>query len=155
MIGKSILLFLVWLGLTSSLDSQELIVGIGVSLFIAKYFTADSSECILKVLPKYFRFIPVFLKGLIQSNIDVAKIVLDPKLPTNTGIIKLKTSLKSDHDKLLLANAITLTPGTITLDLEGEDVYIHVLDLKTLDKVQLQTEIIDDWERYIIPTHTE
>lgn len=149
MIGKSIFLFLVWLGLTSSLDPQELIVGVVVSLFVAKYFTEDSSECILKVLPKYVRFVPVFLKALIQANIDVAKIVLSPKLPTNTGIVKLKTSLQSDHDKLLLANAITLTPGTITLDLDGEDIYIHVLDLHTLDREVLQKEIIDDWEKYI------
>ena len=149
MIGKTILLFLVWVGLTSSLDLQELFVGAIVSFVIAKYFTKDSDECILSAIPRYLRFIPVFIKALVQANIDVAKIVLSPKLPTNTGIVKLHTSLERDYDKLLLANAITLTPGTITLDLDGEDLYVHVLNLKTLDRAVLQKEIIDDWEKYI------
>jgi len=77
----------------------------------------------------------------------VAKIVLNPKLPINTRIVKLKTILKSDSDKLLLANAITLTPGTITLELDGEDLYVHVLNITNENKEVLQQEIVNELEK--------
>ena len=147
MLGKFILLFLVWIGLTNSLDIQELLVGAIISFIIARFFTQADKKIDLKdIVLKYIKFIPIFLKNLIQSNIEVAKIVLNPKLPINTGIVKLKTTLKSDYDKLILANAITLTPGTITMELEGEDLYVHVLDIKTLDRDTLQKEIVDELE---------
>jgi len=98
----------------------------------------------------YIRFIPVFLKNLVKSNIEVAKIVLTPELPTNTGIVKLKTKLTNDHDKLLLANAITLTPGTITLELNNDELYVHVLSIKSLDRAILQREIVDEMERALL-----
>ena len=146
MIGKFILLFLVWIGLTNSIDIQELIVGAVVAFVVAKFFTKDEEIDLKNNILKYIKFAPTFFKSLLISNIEVAKIVLDPKLPINTGIVKLKTSLKNDYDKLLLANAITLTPGTITLELEGDDLYIHVLNLNTLDRDILQKEIVDSLE---------
>ena len=93
---------------------------------------------------------PLFLKSLVKSNIEVAKIVLDPGLPINPGIIKLKTSLTDEYDKLLLANAITLTPGTITVELKDDFLYIHVLDLKTADRELMQQEIMGAFENALI-----
>ncbi len=61
--------------------------------------------------------------------------------------MKLKTILKSDSDKLLLANAITLTPGTITLELDGEDLYLHVLNITNENKEVLQQEIVNELEK--------
>ena len=150
MIQKFILLFLVWIGLTNSLDTQELIVGAVVAFVVAKFFTKDQNINIGRLVRVYIRFIPVFLKNLVKSNIEVAKIVLTPELPINTGIVKLKTKLTNDHDKLLLANAITLTPGTITIELDNDDLYIHVLNLDSLDRAILQKEIVDDMERALL-----
>jgi multicomponent Na+:H+ antiporter subunit E len=146
MIGKFILLFAVWIGLTNSLSFQELGVGAVVSLAVAYLFGGDEKLNLWAIFLKYAQFTPVFIKALIQSNLQVARIVLSPSLPVNPGIVKLKTSLKNDYDKLILANAITLTPGTITLDLEGENIYIHILDLKTTDKATLQHDIIEAFE---------
>ncbi len=146
MLGKFILLFLVWVGLTNSLDLQELSVGFILSLGVAYFFGGSETLHLGTVIIKYLKFAPTFIKALIQSNIEVAKIVLTPGLPVNPGIVKLKTTLKNDYDKLILANAITLTPGTITMDLRGEDIYIHVLNLKTTDKEMLQKEIIESFE---------
>ena len=146
MIGKFILLFAVWIGLTNSLSFQELGVGAVVSLAVAYLFGGDEKLKLWAIFLKYAQFTPVFIKALIQSNLQVARIVLSPSLPVNPGIVKLKTSLKNDYDKLILANAITLTPGTITLDLEGENIYIHILNLKTTDKSTLQHDIIEAFE---------
>jgi len=147
MLGKFILLFLVWIGLTNSLDIQELIVGAIVAFVIARFFTPNREFNLKELVIKYIKFIPIFLKNLVQSNIAVAKIVLNPKLPINTGIVKLKTSLNSDHDKLVLANAITLTPGTITVELRDNDLFIHILNMDSFDRDILQKEIVDELER--------
>jgi len=147
MIGKFILLFLVWIGLTNSLNIQELIVGAMVSFIIAKFFTPNREFNLKDLAVKYIRFIPIFLKNLIESNIAVAKIVLNPKLPINTGIVKLKTDLTNEHDKLILANAITLTPGTITVELRDSELFIHVLNLDSLDRDKLQDSIVGELER--------
>jgi len=146
MISKTLLLLTVWIGLTNTLDPQELLVGIIASLGVAYFFGGNTPLNLGTILLKYTRFTPTFIKALIQSNIEVARIVLTPSLPVNPGIVKLKTRLENDYDKLLLANAITLTPGTITLDLDGEDIYIHILDLKTTNKATLQKEIIEGFE---------
>ena len=150
MIGKFILLFLVWIGLTNSLDPQELIVGAVVAFVVAKYFTKDNDMSLRGLTFKYLKFAPIFIKNLVQSNIEVARIVLNPKLPINTGIVKLKTKLTDKHDKLILANAITLTPGTITLELDDSELYIHVLNLDSLDRDILQKEIVDGMERALV-----
>jgi len=147
MIGKFILLFLVWIGLTNSLDVQELLVGAVVAFVVAKYFTKDNKMSLRGLTIKYLRFTPIFIKNLVQSNIEVAKIVLNPKLPINTGVVKLKTKLTDKHDKLILANAITLTPGTITLELDNDELYVHVLNMDSLDRDVLQLEIVDGLER--------
>ena len=150
MIGKFILLFLVWIGVTNSLNIQELIVGAIVSFLIAKFFTPDREFNIKDLAIKYIKFIPIFLKNLIESNIAVAKIVLNPKLPINTGIVKLKTDLTNEHDRLILANAITLTPGTITVELRDRELFIHVLNLDTSDRKMLQDSIVGELERGIL-----
>ena len=144
MFGKFILLFLVWIGLTNSLHYQELIVGFFVSLIIVYFFTGDEKMSLIKEIKKYIKFTPLFIINLIKSNIEIAKIVLNPKLPINPAIIKLKLNTNNDFYKLLLANAITLTPGTITMEVKDNDIYIHILDLKIKDKRILQEDIIDN-----------
>ncbi len=147
MVGKFILLFLVWIGLTNSLNIQELIVGAIVSFIIAKFFTPNREFNIKDLAVKYIKFIPIFFKNLIESNIAVAKIVLNPKLPINTAIVKLKTDLTNEHDRLILANAITLTPGTITVELRDSELFIHILNLDSFDRAKLQDNIIGELER--------
>ena len=93
MIGKTLLLFIVWIGLTNSIDPQELIVGVIVAFMIAKFFTKDIDIDFKSLIIKHLKFSPIFLKNLIKSNIEVAKIVLSPKIQINTGIVKLKTEL--------------------------------------------------------------
>ena len=146
MFGKFVLLFLVWIGLTNSLHYQELIVGVLTSLFVTYYFTGDEKINLFKLLMKYGRFLPLFFKDLIIANIELAKIILNPKLKINPAIITLDVGLENDFDKLILANAITLTPGTITIDVQDKLIYIHILNLKTKDKDLLQKEIIDRYE---------
>jgi multicomponent Na+:H+ antiporter subunit E len=148
-IGKFILLFLVWIGISNSLAPDELIVGAIVSFIVVYFFTDRSKLNLFSILKKYIFFIPLFLKELVKSNLEVAKIVLSPKIDIKSGIVDLQTTLINDSDKLLLANSITLTPGTLTLELDGDHLYVHVLDIKEDEKEYLQEKIVGKFEKVI------
>jgi multicomponent Na+:H+ antiporter subunit E len=79
--------------------------------------------------------VPVFAWALLKANIDVAVRLLSPKLPIRPGIVKIKTNLKSESGLTFLANSITLTPGTTTVDIDRENgfLYVHWLNVKTED----------------------
>ena len=148
----SILLFIVWLLLTSSIHYQELIVGAILSLVIALFASKLNSQCISGITNpfKWFIYIIIFFKNLIAANINVATIVLKPKLPINPGIIKLKTNADTNFKKLVIANSITLTPGTITLDVIDDYFYVHWINVETDDMEKASKIIKGDFEKYIL-----
>lgn len=94
-------------------------------------------------------YIFVFGWEIILANIDVAKRVLQPTVDINPGIVKIKTKLKTDLAKLVLANSITLTPGTLTVDVIGDELYIHWIDVKTQDVQKATEEIAATFEKYL------
>ncbi|ASJ06947.1 Na+/H+ antiporter subunit E [Thermococcus pacificus] len=125
-----IVLFLIWLLLTASLDPQELGFGLILSLIVAAFtYEIFSTGGLANLHPKRvayaIAYVPYFLWAMIMANLDVAYRVLHPKRPIRPGIVRCKTVLNSDVGKLALANSITLTPGTITLDVDGDNYFIH------------------------------
>jgi multicomponent Na+:H+ antiporter subunit E len=151
MISRLILFFIgfvVWMLLTWPLDLQHLIVGILVSAFVS-FMTGDmfvKRPHVFKHPTRYLWFlyyVPVFIWECIKANIDVAYRVGHPDLLINPGIVKVKTTLKSDTGLTFLANSITLTPGTMCVDIDEENgfLYIHWIDVKDKD-IQKATEII-------------
>jgi multicomponent Na+:H+ antiporter subunit E len=94
-------------------------------------------------------YLVVFLWELIKSNVNVALRVINPKLPINPGIVKVKTRLKSPMGRMILANSITLTPGTLTIDIKDDFFYIHWIDVKTLDAEEVRKEIFGKFEKYL------
>lgn len=148
------MLFIVWLGFTTSLDPQELITGAVVSFLIAivafKTFTDYGLSFFHpKKIFNILKFIFVFIIALLKSNLDVALRVINPKLPINPGIVTYKTKLKSDTAKVFLANAITLTPGTLSIDVIGDEFYIHWIDVVSDDPEIIFNEIGADFERIL------
>ena len=102
--------FLVWSLLVWPLDLQHAVVGMAVAALIA-FLTGDMftrRPHHFGHISRYFWFfyyIPMFLWECLKANIDVALRVLNPKMPINPGIIKVKTSLKSDTALTFLANS--------------------------------------------------
>ena len=78
-------------------------------------------------------YIPILLWEIIKSNLDVAYRVLHPRMPINPGIVRVPVTLKSGYGKTILANSITLTPGTLTLDVKDQNFYVHWLNIQTYD----------------------
>ena len=147
----TIFLFLIWIGLTMSFHVQELTTGFIVSFIIALLYVKNytSSEKFSFNPIAYIKYIIVFLKNLVLSNWDVARRVIDPKLPINPGIVAIKTNLKEDYKKLMLANSITLTPGTITMGVKDDTLFIHWIDVVATDIEKASEEIAGDFERTI------
>lgn len=150
-----IFLMLLWIMFTSTFAAQELIIGGLLTMFISFLSIRLFTCCDLSLLSpvKIFWMIyyfGVFLIALIQANLDVARRVLSPSLPINPGVVKFKTKLTTNYSKMVLANSITLTPGTLSIDIIGDTFYIHWIDVKTTDPEKAFTEIAESFEKVLL-----
>jgi len=149
-----IFLLLVWLLLTSSFHLQEIITGLSVSLILSLflghyYLKLGLPPLSIKRFIFFLAYIGVLFWEIIKANFDVAYRVLHPKMPIKPGIVTIKTGLKSDIAKMILANSITLTPGTFTLDILGDNLLIHWINVKTEDVDEASKIIGGKFEKYL------
>ena len=70
-------------------------------------------------------------------------------MPIKPGIVKVKTNLKSEFAKIILANSITMTPGTISVDIIGNYLYVHWIYVRSEDPDIYTNEISGQFEKYI------
>ena len=91
-------------------------------------------------------YLPYFLILCIRANLDVAVRVLHPDIPIRPGIVKVRTTLNTEMAKTFLANSITLTPGTLTVDIDGQDLYIHWINIDTESAEKRTAEICGRFE---------
>jgi len=149
-----VLSYLTWLALNWSVEADVLITGAGISVLISLLFCRNCTVLqTVKLTPKSFAYafayVFVFLWDLLKSNIDVALRVLKPSLPINPGIVEVKTKLNSNIGKMLLANSITLTPGTLTVDIKDDRMYIHWIDVSSTDVEEATKSIVKKFEKYL------
>lgn len=140
-----ILSFLTWVALTSLWKFQDvvagLIVSVIVSLIAGKFLiTTEKSRHFFIRFLFFIRYAFTFLWEMIKANFNVAYIVINPKLPIKPGIVKIKTELTKDTARTVLANSITLTPGTMSVDINPEtgEIYIHWIKVKSKDPKDVQ-----------------
>lgn len=145
-IAQFIVSFLMWVLLTWSIKIEDILAGLVVALFVTILTRKLFPEDFLKLLnPGRFLlglfYLPYLFFYIILANLDVAYRVLNPYLPIKPGIVKVKTSLTNDFAKTILANSITLTPGTLTVEVDGDDFYVHWINISS-DNPEIQKEII-------------
>ncbi|WP_406608490.1 Na+/H+ antiporter subunit E [Candidatus Infernicultor aquiphilus] len=149
--------FIVWCLLDWVPDWQHLIVGGFVSAFVT-FMIGDlfiTRPHVLKHPLRYWYFfayyLPIFLWECFKANLDVAYRVLHPRLPINPGIVKVKVELKTDTALTFLANSITLTPGTMSVDIDKDNgiLYIHWIDVKTKDIESTTRIIVERFEKIL------
>ena len=141
-----VVLFALWLLLVWSVDRQDLVAGFVIALLVALVFgSVFLSEPSRVFAPKrwflFLCYVPYFIYYCGRANLDVAYRVIHPDLPIRPGIVKVSTQLKTDLAKTFLANSITLTPGTLTVDICGPDLYIHWINIPE-EKVEEQARKI-------------
>lgn len=144
-IAMFIFWFIIWCALSYPVGRVDIIIGIIASVFVT-YMTADLAAQVgekdngkkygifsfLKRFLWFLYYIPVFLWECLKANVDVAGRVLHPDLPIRPGTVALKIRLKSDIGLTFLANSITLTPGTTSVDIDKENgiLYVHWIYVK-------------------------
>lgn len=144
----------IWLLLGWTLNYQEVLVGSVVALITAGIFGGYMPLEPIKLLDpvRWFWllvYIPVFAWQCLKANIDVALRVLSPGLNLNPGIVKVKTGLQSDIAKVFLANSITMTPGTLTVEIKDDTLYIHWIDIRSEDPEEMAKMIKGPFEFFL------
>jgi len=99
---------------------------------IAAYFTHDYfiekiSFAGIKRIFKFIAYLPWLFWEIIMANLQVAYIVLSPKMPISPELVETETDLKTDYGKTALGNSITLTPGTVTIEIENSKILVHAI----------------------------
>ena len=130
-------LFIAFLWMTL-MDEDELrfttffagfLVGIGIIFFMHRFF---GTQFYLRRLFSSFKLLLIFISELTQSSVVVLKQILSPKLKIKPGIFKYDTVLKSDVEVTMLSLLLTLTPGSVVMEVspEGSTLYIHAMDVE-------------------------
>jgi len=148
------ILFIIWILINNSFDTELLITGfvfsiVASSIFCFKCDVFSDIKLTPKALIYTILYIFVFIIELIKSNFDVAYRVVSPSLPINPGIVAVKTKLKSKMGRMILTNSITLTPGTLTVDIIEDTLYIHWIDVKTVKIEEATKDIVSHFEKYL------
>jgi len=130
---------LVWIFITMVFSISSLIAGIIIALittiFAGEMLIVTERKFRLKRVWYTIEYFIKFIWELIKANLHVAYIVIHPLLPIKPGIIKVRTKLKRDSALTMLANSITLTPGTLTVDIDVDNqvLYVHWIYVKFTD----------------------
>ncbi|MCM3588460.1 Na+/H+ antiporter subunit E [Mesobacillus maritimus] len=121
-----------WMFLKTTFTPASFLVGYFWGLVILFIFRSYFSERfylhrVIAIIKLFF----LFLKELVLSNLSVLKLVISPKLSIKPGIFALPVEVEKDWEIMLLANLITLTPGTLTVEVSGDNktLYIHAVNI--------------------------
>ena len=155
-----VLAFIVWILLSwpfvdGMIDVQVVIAGLIASAVVALLFhEVLTEEHHIFVSPVRILwliiYIPVFFYYIVMANLDVVYRVLHPKMPIKPGIVKVKTKLKTESGITALANSITLTPGTLTVDLTDDGyLYIHWINVRSSDVEEATRIIVSKFEFFL------
>ncbi|MFD2926046.1 Na+/H+ antiporter subunit E [Halobacillus naozhouensis] len=147
----NLILAAMWMFLSETYNVKTFIVGylLGIALlFLLQRFIPDAFY--MKKAGKVIKLILLFIRELILSNIDIVKHVYRPKLDIQPGIFALPTELKSNWEITLLANLITLTPGTLSLVISDDYsvIYVHAMDIADVE--ESISEIKETFEKAIM-----
>jgi multicomponent Na+:H+ antiporter subunit E len=117
-----------WFLLSGHLAILDLVLGVAASAAIAWVNRHDEALSDLLVWsPRMLAYLPWLLREIWTANLQVVRLVLDPRLPIDPVVVSLPTRYATDLARTTLANSITLTPGTITLDVDGETLVVHAI----------------------------
>lgn len=151
-ISSSAALMALWLCLTLSFAPQELILGAAVSVIISVATAGAFTGNLFRLLsPEKFiaalGYIGYFIVQMVRSNIDVLLRVFRPVVPVRPGIIGADLMLPSMRARVIVANSITLTPGTLTVDLRGDRIFVHWIWMPDGDVHARTQKMVDGFAR--------
>ena len=131
-----LLFFLVWVIFNGAITAEILIFGIVVAFlmfgFVCKFmdYSIEKEKKNVRKVFWFLGYIAVLIKEILMANLQAIRLILSEKEEVRPVLVHFETDLKTEAGKVLLANSITLTPGTITVELEDSGYVVHCLDEK-------------------------
>ena len=150
----TVLLTFLWFAANSSFGFETLATGALISALLAYLFTRKRGAWRdIRFSPKrvhhFVLYTGVFVIELVRANISLMRVVFAPRIVIRPGIVRIKTKLKTPVGRLALANSIGLTPGSLVIDIRGEDLFIHWLDVKTTDIDEATEALVTPFEKHL------
>ena len=129
-----LLFFAAWIIFNGRLTVEIALFGVAVAAlvfaFMCKFmdYSLEKERAFYRNLPLFCKYVVLLIKEIIKANLAVCKMILSRKEVVEPVIVKIHTRLKTEPAKVMLANSITLTPGTITVSLADQELLVHCLD---------------------------
>lgn len=146
---SNILLTFIWVSITGDFQFSNYVFGFLLS-FAILYIITQGDPKYFKIIPKLVIFIFFFLFELIKANLQVAFDVITPKFYMTPGIVKVPLDAETNLEITLLANLITLTPGTLSLDVSEDRKVLYVHSMYITDKDEFIKDIKNGFERRLL-----
>ena len=135
--------FLAVLWLLLSGHYTPLLLALGAASCLLVWYISDRMDLVdheehpLHLRPVKLVLYWIWLCGqVVISNVDVARRIIDPKLPIHPRLMKVRTSQRTELGQVIYANSITLTPGTVSLRVEGDEIVVHALTREAAEELQ-------------------
>lgn len=128
------LFFFVWIILNGRITVEIVIFGLILSAvlfyFICRFmdYSMKKELMLFHLIPLFFQYFYVLIQEIVKANLCVLNIIISPEIQPEPALVYFGTDLQSELSKVILANSITLTPGTITVSLEDNRFCVHCLD---------------------------
>ncbi len=125
---------LLWIVFNGRITVEILLIGIllcaALFAFCCKFmnYSVKRDLKMFRLLPMAIQYILILILEILKANRQVLFFIMTPRYQVEPQLVHFTSDLKSEMAKVILANSITLTPGTITVSLEGSDFYVHCLD---------------------------
>ncbi|MBC8352381.1 MAG: Na+/H+ antiporter subunit E [Planctomycetes bacterium] len=127
-------IWLLWSGHYTPLVIGFGVVSCAIVLILTRRMNIADEECAPLLGLRPFVYLPWLIKEITLANIDIAKRVLTPEMPINPQMIRVRASQKGDLGRVIYANSITLTPGTVSVDMQDGEIVVHALTSEAADE---------------------
>jgi multicomponent Na+:H+ antiporter subunit E len=125
----------IWYLLSGKFDLLHFGVGIAAALFIASNYVPVEDSTVMR-WGRFLLYVPWLIGQILLSNLRVARIVLTPRMPISPTFVRLRPGVTGPRALTLLGSSITLTPGTLTIDADADEVFVHALDSASAQDVR-------------------
>ena len=147
----NLILTIVWVFITGSMAFANFLFGFLLSFLVLWLISRkQESRKYFVIAPRFIGFVFYFLYALLKANLQVAADVITPKFYMEPGIVAFPLDAKSDLEITLLANVISLTPGTLSLDVSDDKKYLYIHAMYISDKEEFIEGIKKGFERRIL-----
>lgn len=137
-----IIFFFVWIVFNGRITTEIAMFGVAVTALIFAFICKFMDYSIQKEIALYKKigllcsYIGLLIVEIVKANLTVVHMILNQKEEMEPVIVKFRTKLRTENARVMLANSITLTPGTITVSLEGDELTVHCLDVSLAEGME-------------------